>query len=88
MTSLPAPYKELPAPSCVVLPSPAPGDSGAVLRLCALLGVPAVLVLGGMGSARRNKAGGGMGWENYGKLWKTMENYGKLWENDGTTMAV
>ena len=81
MTSLPAPYKELPAPSCVVLPSPAPGDSGAVLRLCALLGVPAVLVLGGMGSARRNKAGGG--WDG-----KTMENYGKLWENDGTTMAV
>ena len=84
MTSLPAPYKELPAPSCVVLPSPAPGDSGAVLRLCALLGVPAVLVLGGMGSARRNKAGG----DGMGKLWKTMENYGKLWENDGTTMAV
>ena len=53
--------QEEPPPSCVVLPSTVPpGDTGAVLRLSALLGVPVVLVLGGMGSARRNKV---VGWD-------------------------
>ena len=38
-----------------ILCEPSPGSVGATLRVCALLGVPFLLVLGGLGSAARNK---------------------------------
>ncbi|CAE7254799.1 unnamed protein product, partial [Symbiodinium necroappetens] len=41
--------------SVAVLLKPSPGSVGATLRVCALLGVPFLLVLGGLGSAARNK---------------------------------
>jgi len=42
--------------SCMVLTDKAPvGSCGAILRLGALMGIPTVLLLGGMSSARRNK---------------------------------
>ena len=46
--------------SCMVLTEHAPvGSCGAILRLGALMGIPTVLLLGGMSSARRNKAQNG-----------------------------
>ena len=41
--------------SLAVVCKPSPGSVGATLRVCALLGVPFLLVLGGLGSAARNK---------------------------------